>query len=344
MIGGKWAGLCPWSDSPRPPGGLASRWPLALRARAAGAGAVAVRLAAQRIVEPAPDAARVRGGVHAVAGRGGRILVAWGAHGRILHRDRAARGRCGAAVRRAPCGRSRDDPAARPRARGRAAMRCTGRPDVVPRRVGAGRAGGRHALAGRAFGRGTLGVRRAPRAARIARRAGGRIAAGAAACARPERTGMTTCNDPMTKKSTTKTLRRRAAACGAALAAALTAPAAMAINSLPGGPAVNELNLQPAVTRIAAEVQWLHWFMLVVCLVIFIGVFGVMLYSIVKHRKSVGNQAANFHENVAVEFAWTIVPLLIVMAMGLLATRTVVAMKDTSGADLTIKVTGYQDR
>jgi len=82
--------------------------------------------------------------------------------------------------------------------------------------------------------------------------------------------------------------------------------------------------------------------MLVVCLVIFIGVFGVMFYSILKHRKSVGHKAANFHESVTVEIAWTVVPLLIVIAMGAMATRTVVAQKDTSNADLTIKVTGYQ--
>ncbi len=153
---------------------------------------------------------------------------------------------------------------------------------------------------------------------------------------------MRTCNDPMTMKSTTQTLRRLGAACSAALAAALMVPAALATNSLPGGPGVNELDLQPPVTRVAAEVQWLHWFMLVVCLVIFVAVFGVMFYSIIKHRRSLGHQAANFHESVAVEFAWTIVPLLIVIVMGLFATKTVVAMKDTSNADLTIKATGYQ--
>ncbi len=117
---------------------------------------------------------------------------------------------------------------------------------------------------------------------------------------------------------------------------------ALAVNDLPGGPAVRQLNLHPPVTRIAEQQAWLHWFMLIVCLVIFVGVFGVMFYSILKHRKSVGHKAANFHESVAVEIAWTVVPLLIVIAMGAMATRTVVAMKDTSNADLTIKATGYQ--
>ncbi len=118
--------------------------------------------------------------------------------------------------------------------------------------------------------------------------------------------------------------------------------AAQAVNDLPGGPAVNQLNLGPAVTKIAAEQQWLHWFMLIICSVIFVGVFGVMFYSIIKHRKSVGHKPADFHESVAVEIAWTVIPFIIVILMALPATKVVVAMKDTSNADLTIKVTGYQ--
>ncbi len=127
-----------------------------------------------------------------------------------------------------------------------------------------------------------------------------------------------------------------------AAAALLSTQAAWAVSSLPGGPAVNQVNLAPPMTRIATDIQWLHNIMLVVCLVIFIAVFGVMFYSILKHRKSLGHKSANFHESVAVEIAWTVVPLLIVIGMGALATRTVVAMKDTSNADLTIKATGYQ--
>ena len=118
--------------------------------------------------------------------------------------------------------------------------------------------------------------------------------------------------------------------------------AAQAVNDLPGGPAVNQLNLGPAATKIAAEQQWLHWFMLIICSVIFVGVFGVMFYSIIKHRKSVGHKPADFHESVAVEIAWTVIPFIIVILMALPATKVVVAQKDTSNADLTIKVTGYQ--
>ncbi len=141
---------------------------------------------------------------------------------------------------------------------------------------------------------------------------------------------------------TTTFLRHRLSRLMLTLGASLAAGAALAVNDLPGGPAVRQLNLHPPVTAIAEQQAWLHWFMLIVCVVIFVGVFGVMFYSILKHRKSLGHKAANFHESVGVEIAWTVVPLLIVIAMGAMATRTVVAMKDTSNADLTIKATGYQ--
>ena len=126
------------------------------------------------------------------------------------------------------------------------------------------------------------------------------------------------------------------------LGATLATQAALAVNSLPGGPAVNQLDLHPPVTTIAADQRWLHYFMLVICTVIFLGVFGVMFYSIFKHRKSKGAKSANFHESTTVEIVWTIVPFIIVILMALPATKVVVAMKDTSGADLTIKATGIQ--
>jgi cytochrome c oxidase subunit 2 len=118
--------------------------------------------------------------------------------------------------------------------------------------------------------------------------------------------------------------------------------AAHAVNDLPGGPAVNQLNLHPAVTKVAEDQAWLHWFMLIICTVVFIAVFAVMFYSIWKHRKSVGHKPANFHESVTVEIIWTIVPFVIVILMALPATKVVVAMKDTTSADLTIKATGMQ--
>ena len=125
-------------------------------------------------------------------------------------------------------------------------------------------------------------------------------------------------------------------------AVAFVSTAAWAVNDLPGGPAVWQLNLQPAATKMAAEQAWLHWFMLIICTVIFVVVFGVMFYSIWKHRKSVGHKPADFHESVKVEIAWTVIPFIIVILMALPATKAVVAQKDTSNADITIKATGYQ--
>ena len=118
--------------------------------------------------------------------------------------------------------------------------------------------------------------------------------------------------------------------------------AAHAISDLPGGPAVRQFNLPVPVTRIAQEQQWLHNFMMILCTVIFLAVFSVMFYSIWKHRKSVGHKAANFHESITVELVWTVVPFIIVILMALPATKVLVASKDTTNSDLTIKATGYQ--
>ncbi|WP_460506271.1 cytochrome c oxidase subunit II [Hydrogenophaga soli] len=117
---------------------------------------------------------------------------------------------------------------------------------------------------------------------------------------------------------------------------------AAVVNDLPGGPAVNQLNFAPPATRIAEEQHWLHWFMLIICSVIFVAVFGVMFYSIIKHRKSVGHKAQELAEPIWVELGWTIVPLLIVIGMALPATKVLVAQKDTTNADITIKTTGMQ--
>jgi cytochrome c oxidase subunit 2 len=117
---------------------------------------------------------------------------------------------------------------------------------------------------------------------------------------------------------------------------------ALADPVITGRPVERQLNMQPPVTGIGADIYNLHNWMMIVCLVIFVGVFGVMFYSVFKHRKSLGHKPATFHESTAVEIAWTVVPFLIVIGMALPATRTVVAMKDTSNADLTIKVTGMQ--
>ena len=150
------------------------------------------------------------------------------------------------------------------------------------------------------------------------------------------------CAMPILKSSNTMNKLFGKLNAAALMLGAWLASSAWAVNDLPGGPAVRQLNLHPAATKIAEEQAWLHWFMLIICTVIFVVVFGVMFYSIWKHRKSVGHKPATFHESVKVEIAWTIVPFIIVILMALPATKAVVASKDTSNADLTIKATGYQ--
>jgi cytochrome c oxidase subunit 2 len=117
---------------------------------------------------------------------------------------------------------------------------------------------------------------------------------------------------------------------------------AWAVVDSPGGPAVREMNFQPPATPIAIEMNTLHYWMMGICFVIFLAVFGVMLYSMLKHRKSLGHKSASFHESTVVEIVWTVVPFVIIILMALPATKTVVAMKDTSNADITIKATGMQ--
>jgi len=126
------------------------------------------------------------------------------------------------------------------------------------------------------------------------------------------------------------------------LLASLGITLANASENMPGGPAVNQINFAAPATKIMEQIHGLHIMMLIICAIIFIGVFGVMFYSILKHRKSLGHKSASFHESTTVEIIWTVVPLLIVIGMALPATKTVVAMKDTTNSDITIKVTGYQ--
>ncbi|MGE0873309.1 MAG: cytochrome c oxidase subunit II [Burkholderiales bacterium] len=103
-----------------------------------------------------------------------------------------------------------------------------------------------------------------------------------------------------------------------------------------------EWNLQPAASKMAADIHWLHEMITVVCVVIFVGVFGFMFWSVYAHRKSVGHKAAQFHENTTVEIVWTVIPFIILIVIAIPVTKVVVSQKDTSNADITIKATGYQ--
>jgi len=106
--------------------------------------------------------------------------------------------------------------------------------------------------------------------------------------------------------------------------------------------AAYEWNLPIPVTRVATEIYDLHLIMMWIILAIFVGVFGVMFYSIYAHRKSVGHKAEQFHENITVEIIWAIIPFLILIAVAWPATQSILNLKDTASPDITIKATGYQ--
>ena len=103
-----------------------------------------------------------------------------------------------------------------------------------------------------------------------------------------------------------------------------------------------ETGMQEPASKIAEAQRDLNVFMMWIITIIGAGVFGAMFYSIFKHRKSVGHQAAQFHENTLVEILWTAVPMLIIIGMALPATGVILDYKNTSEPDITVKVTGYQ--
>ncbi|MDH5648520.1 MAG: cytochrome c oxidase subunit II [Gammaproteobacteria bacterium] len=102
------------------------------------------------------------------------------------------------------------------------------------------------------------------------------------------------------------------------------------------------LNFQRPVTEIAGDLLELHNLITLIVTVIMIIVFCVMFYSILMHRKSRGHQAATFHDNSTLEVIWTVVPFLILVAMAIPSTATLLKMDDTSGSEMTVKITGYQ--
>ena len=106
--------------------------------------------------------------------------------------------------------------------------------------------------------------------------------------------------------------------------------------------AAYDLNLRAPVSSIASQIYDLHMLMVWVCAAIMVVVFGIMFYTLYKHRKSVGHKAEQFHEHHLLEVVWTIIPALILIGMAVPATKTIFAMKDTAAADMSVKVTGYQ--
>ncbi|MEO0368556.1 MAG: cytochrome c oxidase subunit II [Pseudomonadota bacterium] len=103
-----------------------------------------------------------------------------------------------------------------------------------------------------------------------------------------------------------------------------------------------QLNFQEPVTEVARDIYGLHMLIFWICVGIFVAVFGVMFYSIFKHRKSKNYKPAQFSHSTSVEIVWTVIPFLILVVMAIPATQVLIKMEDTTKSDLTIKITGYQ--
>ena len=125
---------------------------------------------------------------------------------------------------------------------------------------------------------------------------------------------------------------------------ALAAPAVVGLSLLGTAPAMAEwtLNLRPGATELSREIYGLHMLILWVCVVIAVAVFSVMIYSIATFRKSKGAVPATFDHSTGAEVTWTLIPVVILVAMAIPAARTLVKIEDASGSELTVKVTGYQ--
>lgn len=102
------------------------------------------------------------------------------------------------------------------------------------------------------------------------------------------------------------------------------------------------LNMTQGVTEISQQVYQLHMTIFWICCVIGAVVFGIMFWSIVRHRKARGVQPAQFHESTRVEILWTAIPVVILIIMAIPATKTLIAMEDTTEADVTVQITGSQ--
>ena len=103
-----------------------------------------------------------------------------------------------------------------------------------------------------------------------------------------------------------------------------------------------ELNMSPGVTEISQEIYGLHMLILWVCVGIAVVVFGAMIYSIIAHRKSLGVKPATFSHSTKAEIIWTVIPIVILVAMAVPAAETMVRLEDSRNSDMSVKITGYQ--
>jgi cytochrome c oxidase subunit 2 len=118
----------------------------------------------------------------------------------------------------------------------------------------------------------------------------------------------------------------------------------LAVPWLPVVPAMADygLNLPPPVSPIGDEILSLHNLIMLICLIIFVVVFSFMFYSIYAHRKNKGHKAAQFSHSTRLEIVWSVIPFVILIGMAIPSTATLIRMEDTSQADVTVKITGYQ--
>lgn len=121
-----------------------------------------------------------------------------------------------------------------------------------------------------------------------------------------------------------------------ALVLGAVSPALLAADSM--------LNMPVGVTEISRQTHSLHMTIFWICVVIGIVVYGVMVFSIIKYRKSKGAVPATFHHSTTVEIIWTAVPFAILIAMAIPATKVLTEIYDASESELDVKVTGYQWR
>ena len=123
---------------------------------------------------------------------------------------------------------------------------------------------------------------------------------------------------------------------------AVSVLAGLAALAMSGGAHAIAWYFQSPASKMAQDIDTLHQYVMWLIIVIFIGVFGFMFWACYAHRKSMGHKAEQFHENTTVEILWTVIPALILIAIAWPVTKVVIAQKDTSAPDVTVKVTGYQ--
>ena len=121
-----------------------------------------------------------------------------------------------------------------------------------------------------------------------------------------------------------------------------TVAATLLATSVPAGAQEPRFNMTRGATEISQQVFDLHMTIFYICVAIALVVFSLMFWSIIHHRKAKGVVPAQFHGSMKIEILWTAIPVLILIAMAVPATRTLIAMEDVSASELTVLVTGSQ--